>query len=128
MDLKTMTQMDPAVIEAMSKSKEKLSLRKPITLDELFSLMEQDKARFPGNFKLKKGLFGASIVFDMYMNMGAKVKAKGTEVIINRLEQNKNVIRQQGGKNRMQINQMADFVQSTKSVVNSLKTGKSAET
>ena len=57
------------------------------------------------------------------MNMGAKVKAKGTEVIINRLEQNKNVIRQQGGKNRMQINQMADFVQSTKSVVNSLKTG-----
>ena len=42
MNWKTMTQMDPSVIEAMSKSKERLELREPITPDELYSLMEQE--------------------------------------------------------------------------------------
>jgi len=123
MDWKAMTNVDPSVIEAMKKSKESLVLREPITLDELYSLMEQGRARFPGDFKLKKGLFGASIVFKRYMDIGAKITTKENTVIVKRTEVEKNVNR----NNRMSISKMADIVQTTQSVIHTVKTGEVSE-
>ena len=115
--------MDPELMKLMEKTKESIVLREPVSLDGLYNLMEQDKARLPGEFKLEKGLLGASIVFDKYMNIGAKVSVKESTVTVSRTEQNKSVSRQQGGKNRMSFNQMSDFVQSTQSVINAVQTG-----
>ena len=82
MDWNPLANLDPSVIELLKKSKEILSLREYISLEELFNLMDQDRSRFPGEFKLKKGLFGTAIVFDKYMGFGATIKVKESMIII----------------------------------------------
>jgi len=74
-------------MKTMSKTVEKFTLREPVTLEDLYALMTQRwTAQLPGNFKLKKGLFGKSIQFDVYMNMQPKVTVKDNVVTVRRWE------------------------------------------
>ena len=123
MDWKAMAQMDPSVIDAMTKSKESIILVEPIALDELYSLMDQSRPLFPGDFKLKKGMFGSSIVFSRYMDIGVEIITKGNTVVIKRTQASKSV----SSNNRMSIDKIADFTQTTQSVVHNLETGKLSE-
>ena len=118
-----MTQMDPSFIDAMAKSKEKLSLHEPITPAELYSLMDRDRNRFPGDFKLKKGLFGESIVFDKYMDFGAKIKVRKDTVIITRIEPSNN----SNSRKRRSIGQLAEVVKTAQTVIDAVKTGEISE-
>ena len=68
-------------IKTMQKAVEKYTLREPMTLDELHQLMTQRwNAELPGTFKLKKGLLGKSIQFDVYMQVQPKVTIKDNVV------------------------------------------------
>ena len=67
-------------MKAMNKSKEVIKLSKPITVDELFELMEQNKEMFPGTFK--KAKVGKAINFDVYMQILPKVIVKGNTVTV----------------------------------------------
>jgi len=82
-------------------------------------LMAEDESRFPGGFRLKKGLFGASIVFDRYLDIGATVKVKKNAVVVSRVERNNNVTR----NGKMNTQRAADFVQTAGSVFHAMKTG-----
>jgi len=73
-------------LKAMVKTVEKFVLRDPVSLDELHALMEQSKDKFPGKFKLKKGLFGASVAFDTYMQIQPRVKVKDNTVIVRKVQ------------------------------------------
>ena len=71
----------------MAKSVEKYTLTEPITADELFALMsERMTAELPGKFKLKKGLFGKSIAFDVYQQVMPSVSVKGNVVKVQKLQ------------------------------------------
>jgi hypothetical protein len=84
--------MDTSNIKEMSKLVEKYPLKAPITLDELYQLMVQRwTPEMPGKFRLKKGLFGKSIKFDVYMQIRPTVTAKGNTVIIRRTKQSTQV-------------------------------------
>jgi len=78
-------------LKAMSKTSEKITLREPITLDELNDLMVKNAAMFPLNFKLKKGLFGKSITFEVYMNVQTNVKVKDNIVTVRRMQSSTSV-------------------------------------
>jgi len=119
MNWKEMPQMDPSVVEAMEKIKEKLVLREPIIPEELYSLMEQGRARFPGGFKLKKGLFGASVVFDKHKGYGAKIKVKEAAVIIKRIDPSDNANTHKSGS----IKQLVEVVKIAQMAVNSVNIG-----
>lgn len=68
-------------LKAMGKAVEKYNLSAPMTLDELYELMNQRwAAELPGAYKLKKGLFGKSILFDVYMQVQPKITVKGNLV------------------------------------------------
>ena len=60
----------------------KLVLKQPISLDELYELMIRNKTAFPGNFSLKKSLFGDSIDFDIRMNLQPRITVKNTNVTL----------------------------------------------
>jgi len=63
----------------------KYKLRDPMTTEALYDLMtEKWQAKLPGQFKLKKGLFGSYICFDTYMTIQPRVKVKNDEVRITR--------------------------------------------
>ena len=123
MDWKTMTQMDPSAMDAIMKSKETLVLREPVSLDELYILMEQSKDRFPGDFKLKKGLFGTSIVFDKHMDFGAKVQVKEDTVILKRKEPSNNT----NSHKRKSIGQLVEVAETAQSAINAVKAGEVSE-
>ena len=79
-------------IKEMSKTAEKFTLKEPITLDELYQLMTQRwTAEMPGKFQLKKGLFGKSIKFDLYMQILPVVTVKGNVVTVRRQQQSTTV-------------------------------------
>jgi hypothetical protein len=79
-------------MKEMSKTVEKFTLRDPMTLDELFELMTRRwTADMPGKFKLKKGLFGKSIKFDLYMQQLPVVRVKGNVVTVRRQQQSTTV-------------------------------------
>ena len=63
-------------LKAMGKSVEKYTLREPMTIEDLYSLLTQGSIGFPGNFRLKKGLFGKSILFDVYMQVQPRITVK----------------------------------------------------
>ena len=69
----------------MTKTVEKFTLREPISLDELFDLMNGSGIVFPGKFKLKKGLFSKAIVFDLIMQIQPRVKVKDNVVIVRKV-------------------------------------------
>jgi len=73
-------------LKEMSKTVEKFTLREPITLEELHGLMVQGGIAFPGNFKLKKGLFGKSITFDVLMQVQPRVTVKENVVIVRKVQ------------------------------------------
>ena len=59
----------------------KYQLREPITIEELYSLMQdQWTTELPGKFRLKKGLFGSFICFDTYLSMQPQIKVKNDSV------------------------------------------------
>ena len=69
----------------MTKTVEKFALREPVSLEELNDLMVQSGIEFPGRFKLKKGLFGKSIIFDVLMQIQPRVTVKDNMVIIRKV-------------------------------------------
>ena len=73
-------------MKALSKTVEKFTLAEPMTLEELHQLMTQRwTAELPGRFKLKKGLLGKSITFDVYMQTQPRVTVKGNLVTVRRI-------------------------------------------
>jgi len=72
-------------LKEMTKTVEKFTLREPISLEELHGLMVQSGIEFPGKFKLKKGLFGKSIVFDVIMQTQPRIKVKDDVVIVRKV-------------------------------------------
>ena len=73
-------------LKEMSKSVEKFTLREPISLEELHNLMLQGGTEFPGKFKLKKGLFGKSIIFDVLMQIQPRVSVKDNVVTVRKVQ------------------------------------------
>ena len=119
MDWSTMTNLDPNIVEALKKTKESLILRESISLDELYSLMERAKTRFPGEFKSKKGIFGTSIVFDKYMGFGTIIKVKKTMINIKRIDPSSN---SKSRKNKSMAH-LVNVVKTAQSVYDSMTTG-----
>ena len=70
---------------------EKFFLKDPISLEELHELMVQCENTFPGRFRLKKGLFGKSIVFDLYMNIKPRISVKDNVVKVSMIQQSTKV-------------------------------------
>ena len=72
-------------LKEMTKTVEKLTLREPLSIEELNDLMVQNATAFPGNFKMKKG-FGKKIAFDVLMAIQPIVTVKGNVVIVKRIQ------------------------------------------
>ena len=69
------------------KTSHKVTLREPMTIEELHQLLvERWNPQTPASFKLKKGLFGSSIKFDVFMRILPVVRVKGNVVTIRRTE------------------------------------------
>ncbi|MCL2785361.1 MAG: hypothetical protein FWD55_07995 [Propionibacteriaceae bacterium] len=66
------------------KNSEKLTLVQPMTIEELHGLMTQYAYAMPGRFELKKGLMGASIKFDEYLETEPVIKVKGSVVTVSK--------------------------------------------
>ena len=111
--------MDANLMNALMKEKETLVLKKAVSLDELFGLMEKDKGKFPAKFRLQKGLFGAAIVFDESDGTAAEVKVKETTVTVKRKDRG-NVTGRGSKGSRMRIGEMSDFVKTAKSAINTV--------
>ena len=75
----------------------KFVLKEPMSLDELYDLMTQNKNAFPGNFKLKKGLFGSSIDFDVRMYLQPKINVKNNIVTVKTVQRENNNTVKVGG-------------------------------
>jgi hypothetical protein len=74
-------------MKAMNKGVEKYTLSAPMTLDELYQLMTQRwTAEMPGKFKLKKGIFGERILFDVYIQIQPRVTVKENVVTVRRMQ------------------------------------------
>ena len=68
-------------MKELQKAVEKYTLRSPMAIEDLYQLMtERWNAELPGAYKLKKGLMGKSIMFDVYMQVQPKVTIKGNVV------------------------------------------------
>ena len=70
---------------------EKFFLKDPIALEALHELMVRNETAFPGKFRLKKGLFGKSIVFDLYMNIKPIIRVKDSMVKVSSIQQSTTV-------------------------------------
>ena len=69
----------------MHKANEKIELSAPMTIEELFELMQQNASAIPGEFKLKKGMMGKKIEFAVYMQTQPVVSIKDKTVKVNRV-------------------------------------------
>ena len=79
-------------MKSMMKVVEKYTLKETMTLDDLYSLMTKSlAAELQGKFKLKKGLFGKSIHFNVYMQIQPRVSVKNNVVTCRRIGVNKNI-------------------------------------
>ena len=74
-----------AEMKEMLKNPIKIELSAPMTIEELFDLMQQNAAAIPGQFELKKGLMGKTIVFGIYMQEKPVISVKGNTVKITRM-------------------------------------------
>ena len=119
MDMSMFGNIDPKVIEIIQKKKESIILCEQISLDELYSEMEQNKARLPGEFRLKKGLFGTSIVFDKYMGYCVAVKVKGAKVTMKRIDPGSN----SKSRRNQSAEHLAEMGRSAQSVISSIMSG-----
>ena len=77
-------------LQEMSKAAnpyQRIKLKDPITIEDLHKLLtEKWNAEIPGKFELKKGLFGKSIRFDIYMKIRPVVTVKGNVVTVRKTE------------------------------------------
>ena len=69
-------------LKEMNKQKEVFTLREPIELDALFTLMQQSGLPWPSNYQLKKGLLGKNIAFEVYMSIAVKISVKNNTVTV----------------------------------------------
>ena len=70
----------------------KLKLREPISIEDLYDLMLKSQAvNLPGKFKLKKGLLGRSIQFDVYLNVQPTITVKDNKVTIRHIEKSSSI-------------------------------------
>lgn len=69
-------------IKELSKTVEKIKLKEDMTLEELYKLMMESSESLPGKFKLKKGLMGKSILFDVFMQTQPRITVKDKLVTI----------------------------------------------
>ena len=74
--------------KAMMKAAEDYELREPLTIEELFDLMEKSSLAFQGQFILKKGLFGKTIIFDTFAEVQPRVSVKNKTVKVRKIETN----------------------------------------
>lgn len=72
-------------MDIMKKTVEKIELKKSLTLEEIYQLMMESSKSFPGKFKLKKGLIGKAINFDVFMKTEPKITLKAKVVTIRRI-------------------------------------------
>ena len=78
-------------LNKMMMRPEKFILKDPISLEELHELMIQNETAYPGRFRIKRGLFGKSIVFDIYMTIKPSISVKDNIVKIRALQQSSSV-------------------------------------
>ena len=71
-------------MKAVSKSVEKLTLREPMTPEEINSLLLEKWDGF-GKFKLKKGIFGKFIQFDTVMQIQPRLTVKDNAIIVRKI-------------------------------------------
>ena len=92
-------------IKTLSRNPQKITLKETITTEELHRLMtERWTPEMPGPFKFKKGLFGKSVKFSVYMQIVTSVSAKGNVVFIRRSQQSTTV----GGTDFKDLSQRMD--------------------
>ena len=75
-------------MKAMMKAAEDYKLREPLTLEELFDIMQTSNIAFPGQFKISKGVFGKAIVFDTFAEVQPRVTVKDKTVKVRKTETN----------------------------------------
>jgi len=64
------------------KNTDKIELRDPLSIEDLYNLMAQYWQSMPGRFEVKKSLFGTAIVFDEFMSIEPRITVKGNMVIV----------------------------------------------
>lgn len=72
-------------MDVMKKSVEKITLKEEMTLGQLYDLMKENKDIMPGEFKLKKGILGKSINFDVFMQTEPRITVKDNVVTVRRM-------------------------------------------
>lgn len=72
-------------MDVLSKNVEKIKLKNPMTLDQLYELMMQNIEKMPGKFKLKKGIMGKAILFDVIMQTQPRITVKDNIVTVRRM-------------------------------------------
>lgn len=72
-------------MKALQKTVDKIVLSEAMTLEQLHELMVQNSEKMPGKFKLKKGLFGKAILFDVFMQTQPRITIKDNTVTIRRM-------------------------------------------
>ncbi len=80
-------------LQEMMKNTEKITLKNPMTLEELYNFLKPREAEFPGKFKLSKGLFGLGkgIIFDTFMQIEPRVTVDDNVVTIKKMTNNTSV-------------------------------------
>ncbi|MDL2238234.1 hypothetical protein LJC56_10500 [Christensenellaceae bacterium OttesenSCG-928-K19] len=70
----------------------KIKLKEPMAIEELYNLMtESQTTAFPRRFKLKGGLLGKSIQFDVYLQVQPTITVKDHTITIRRIEKSTSV-------------------------------------
>lgn len=72
-------------MEVLTKSVEKITLTEAMTLEQLYDLMTNNQEKLPGKFKLKKGMLGKSINFDVFMQVEPRITVKDNVVTVRRV-------------------------------------------
>ena len=72
-------------MNVLMKTVEKITLTEPITLEQLYELMMKNNDKIPEKFKLKKGLMGKSILFDVFMQTQPCLTVKDNTVTVRRM-------------------------------------------
>lgn len=72
-------------MDALSKNVEKIELKQAMTLEELYELMMENSEKMPEKFKLKKGLMGKAIEFNVIMQTVPRITVKDNIVTIRRM-------------------------------------------
>lgn len=73
-------------MKVLQKSVEKIELNQAITIEELYDVMIENSDKLPGKFKLKKGLMGKAILFDVFMQTQPRITVKDNTITIRRIE------------------------------------------